>query len=174
MIFSCILFNEKVKISVKISLKFVSNKGPIQNTTALVLAKAWHQTDSRLLPVPMLTKIYDELTGCTITVQTWSSNDDFIDAFKNPGSLFFFFFYISFIWHIQTRGTFSYIQHISTYIQTISYTYISINIYTYDSQPVTHSFIFVLTNMVHIHNFLDQYPNCVWYIRPVIEYSVLP
>ena len=74
------------------------------------------------------------------------------------------FFLISFIRHIQTRGTFSYIQHISTYIQTISYTHISINIYTYDSQPVTHSFIFVLSNMVHIHNFLDQHPICVWYI----------
>ena len=47
-----------------------------------------------------------------------------------------FYIYICFIWHIQTRGTFSYIQHISTYnIQTISYTHISINIYTYDSQP---------------------------------------
>ena len=71
-------------------------------------------------------------------------------------SFFFFFFLRSFIWHIQTRGTISYIQHISTYIQTISYTHISINIYTYDSQPVTNSFIFVLSNMVHIHNFHDQ------------------
>ena len=44
------------------------------------------------------------------------------------------------------------------------YTHVSINIYAYDSQPVTHSFIFVLSNMVHIHIFLDSYPICVWYI----------
>ena len=77
---------------------------------------------------------------------------------------FYKFYLFIFIWHIQTRGTISYIQHISTYIETISYTHISINIYTHDSQPVTHSFILVLSNMVHIHNFLDQYPICVWYI----------
>ena len=127
--------------------------------------------------MPKYIKIEDILSIMSSLQPNCCLKIDFQKVDQHAGDkwlFFFFFIYISFIWHIQTRGTFSYIQHISTYIQTVSYTYISINIYTYDSQPVTHSFIFVLTNMVHIHNFLDQYPKCVWYIRPVIEYSVLP
>ena len=42
-IFTCIFLNENVKISIKISLKFVP-KGPIDNKPALAQVMAWCRT----------------------------------------------------------------------------------------------------------------------------------
>ena len=57
-IFKCIILNEKVRISIKISLKFVP-KGPIDNKSALVQVMAWHRTGDKPLPEPMLTQFTD-------------------------------------------------------------------------------------------------------------------
>ena len=47
-IFKCILLNENVQISIKISLKFVPN-GHIKNIPALVQIMAWHQLGDKPL-----------------------------------------------------------------------------------------------------------------------------
>ena len=52
-IFKCILLNENVLISMKISLKFVP-QGPINNTPALILIMAWRRTDDKPLSEPMM------------------------------------------------------------------------------------------------------------------------
>ena len=52
------LLNEKVRISIKISLKFVP-KGPIDNESALVQVMAWRRTRDKPLTEPMLTQISD-------------------------------------------------------------------------------------------------------------------
>ena len=57
-IFKCIFLNEKVRISIKISLKFVP-KGPIDNESALVQVMAWRRTGDKPLPEPMLTQFTD-------------------------------------------------------------------------------------------------------------------
>ena len=57
-IFKCIFLNEKARISIKISLKFVP-KGPIDNESALVQVMAWRRTGDKLLPEPMLTQYTD-------------------------------------------------------------------------------------------------------------------
>ena len=48
--------NENVRISIKISLKFVS-KRPIDNKSALVQVMAWRRTGEKPLPEPMLTQV---------------------------------------------------------------------------------------------------------------------
>ena len=53
-IFKCIFLNENVKISIKISLKFVPN-GPIDNKSALVQVMDWRRTGDKPLSEPMLT-----------------------------------------------------------------------------------------------------------------------
>ena len=57
-IFKCIFLNEKARISIKISLKFVP-KGPIDNESVLVQVMAWRRTGDKLLPEPMLTQFTD-------------------------------------------------------------------------------------------------------------------
>ena len=57
-IFKCIFLNENVRISIKISLKFVP-KGPIGNKSALVQVMAWRWTGNKSLPAPMLTQFID-------------------------------------------------------------------------------------------------------------------
>ena len=42
----------------RISLKFVP-KSPVDNKSALVQVMAWHQTDNKPLPEPMLTQFAD-------------------------------------------------------------------------------------------------------------------
>ena len=53
-IFKCIVMNEKFRISLWISLKFVP-RGPIKNGPALVQVMAWHWTGDKPFPEPMLT-----------------------------------------------------------------------------------------------------------------------
>ena len=57
-IFKRIFFNENVRISIKISLKFVP-KGPINNIPALVQIMAWRRTGDKPLSEPMMTQFND-------------------------------------------------------------------------------------------------------------------
>ena len=50
--------NENVRISIRISLKFVP-KGPIDNKSAFVQVMAWRRTGDKPLPEQMLTKFTD-------------------------------------------------------------------------------------------------------------------
>ena len=50
--------NEKFRILIKISLKFVPN-GPINNNPALVKIMAWHQIGDKPLSESMLTQFTD-------------------------------------------------------------------------------------------------------------------
>ena len=55
-IFKCILLNENVWISIKISLKFVP-KGPINNIPALVQIMAWRLPGDKPLSEPMMVNL---------------------------------------------------------------------------------------------------------------------
>ena len=55
-IFKCIFFNENVRISINISLKFVP-KGPIKNIPALVQIMAWRRLGDKPLFEPMLVSL---------------------------------------------------------------------------------------------------------------------
>ena len=57
-IFKCIFMNEKLRILIPISLKFVP-KGPIDNKSALVQVMAWRRTGDKPLPEPMLDEFTD-------------------------------------------------------------------------------------------------------------------
>ena len=57
-IFQHIFMNENVKISIRISLKFVP-KGPIDDKSALVQVMAWRRTGDKSLPETMLTQFTD-------------------------------------------------------------------------------------------------------------------
>ena len=52
-LFKCIYLNEKVWISIKISLKIVP-KGAINHIPALVQIMAWRRPDDKLLSEPMM------------------------------------------------------------------------------------------------------------------------
>ena len=56
--FKCIFLNETLRISNKISLKFVP-KGPINNIPALVEIMAWYRSGDKPLSEPMMVKITD-------------------------------------------------------------------------------------------------------------------
>ena len=60
-IFKCILMNEKFRILIQISLKFVP-KDPIDNKSALVQEMACGQTGDKPLPEPMLDQFTDAYT----------------------------------------------------------------------------------------------------------------
>ena len=51
--FKCLFLNENVRISIKISLKFVP-KGPINNNPALVQIMAWPRSGDKPLSEPMM------------------------------------------------------------------------------------------------------------------------
>ena len=54
--FKCIFLNENVRISIKISLKFVP-KGPINNNPALVQIMAWRWSGDKQLSEPMMVSL---------------------------------------------------------------------------------------------------------------------
>ena len=54
--FICIFLNENVRISIKISLKFVP-KGPINNIPALVQIMAWRRSGNKPLSEPMMVSL---------------------------------------------------------------------------------------------------------------------
>ena len=55
-IFKCIFLNENVRISIKISLKFVP-KGPINNIPALFQVMAWRRAGNKPLSEPMMVSL---------------------------------------------------------------------------------------------------------------------
>ena len=57
-IFKCIFMNEKICISIQISLKFIY-KGPIDNNPVSVQIMAWRRPGDKPLSEPMLTKFTD-------------------------------------------------------------------------------------------------------------------
>ena len=54
--FKCIFSNENVRITIKISMKFVP-KRPINNIPALVRIMAWHQLGNKPLSEPMVVRL---------------------------------------------------------------------------------------------------------------------
>ena len=66
-IFKCIFFNENVRISIKISLKFVP-KGPISNIPALIQIMAWRRTGDKPLSETMMVRL---LTHICVTRPQW-------------------------------------------------------------------------------------------------------
>ena len=54
--FRCIFLNENVRISIKISLKFVP-KGPINNIPSLVQIMAWRRSGDKPLSEPMMVSL---------------------------------------------------------------------------------------------------------------------
>ena len=56
--FKCIFMNEKICISIQISLKFVPN-GLLDSKMVLVQVMAWRRTGDKPLPEPILTQFPD-------------------------------------------------------------------------------------------------------------------
>ena len=54
--FKCIFLNESLRISIKISLKFVL-KGPVNNIPALVQIMAWRRPGDKPLSEPMMVRL---------------------------------------------------------------------------------------------------------------------
>ena len=65
--FKRIFLNENVRISIKISLKFVP-KGPINNNPALVQIMAWRRSGDKPLTEPMMVSL---LTHICVTRPQW-------------------------------------------------------------------------------------------------------
>ena len=65
--FKCIFLNENVRISIKISLKFVP-KGPINYNPALVQIMAWCRSGDKPLSEPMMVSL---LTHICLTRPQW-------------------------------------------------------------------------------------------------------
>ena len=65
--FKCIFLNENIRISIKISLKYVP-KVSINNNPALVLIMAWHRPGDKPLSEPMLVR---SLTQICVTRPQW-------------------------------------------------------------------------------------------------------
>ena len=70
--FKCTFLNENVRISIKISLKFVPN-GPINNNPALVQIMAWRQSGDKPLSKPMMASL---LTHICVTQPQWVNRTD--------------------------------------------------------------------------------------------------
>ena len=68
--FKRIFFNENIRISTKISLKFV-HKGLINNIPALVLIMSWRRPGDKPLSEPMLVR---SLTHICVTRPQWVNN----------------------------------------------------------------------------------------------------
>ena len=66
-IFKCIFFNENVRISIKISQKFVP-KGPISNIPALFQIMAWRRTGDKPLSETMMVRL---MTHICVTRPHW-------------------------------------------------------------------------------------------------------
>ena len=65
--FKCIFFNENVRNSIEISLKFVP-KGPINNIPALVQIMAWRRPGNKPLSEPIMVRL---LTHICVTQPQW-------------------------------------------------------------------------------------------------------
>ena len=72
-IFKCIFLNENVRISIKISLKFVP-KGPINNIPALVQIMAWRRPGDKPLSEPMVVRLLTHI--CVTRPQLVNADND--------------------------------------------------------------------------------------------------
>ena len=79
--FKRIFLNENVRISIKISLKFVP-KGPINNNPALVQIMAWRWSGDKPLSEPMMVSL---LTHICVTRPQWVN---MLSGSVSPGTLF--------------------------------------------------------------------------------------
>ena len=86
--FNRIFVNENVRISIKISLKFVP-KGPINNNPALVQIMAWRRPGDKPLSEPMMVR---SLTHICVTRPQWvkpplhRQGSDLRATFERPGN----------------------------------------------------------------------------------------
>ena len=87
-IWRCILVNEYFSILIKISLKFVP-EDPIDNEAALVQVMAWHRTDVKPLPEPMLTQFTDAYMRHHATVYSTICSDADLIKHQSSASLAF-------------------------------------------------------------------------------------
>ena len=76
-IFKWIFLNENVRISIKISMKFVP-MGPIYNISALVQIMAWHRSGDKALSEPTM---FSLLTHICVTRPQWVK---YITSFFQP------------------------------------------------------------------------------------------
>ena len=74
--FKCIFLNENVRISIKISLKFVP-KGPINNNPALVQIMAWRRSGDKPLSEPRMVCF---LTHICVTRPQWVNGNPTITS----------------------------------------------------------------------------------------------
>ena len=77
--FKCTFLNENVRISIKISLKFVP-KGPINNNPALVQIMAWRRSGDKPLSEPMMVSL---LTHICVTRPQWVNSNNFLFFINN-------------------------------------------------------------------------------------------
>ena len=85
--FKRIFLNENVRISIKISLKFVP-KGPINNNPALVQIMAWRRSGDKPLSEPMMVIL---LTHICVTRPQWVNNGTPIYGILNSYAVCLFF-----------------------------------------------------------------------------------
>ena len=78
--FKHIFLNENVRISIKISLKFVP-KGPINNNPSLVQIMAWRRSGDKPLSEPMMVSL---LTHICVTRPQWVKRQGTTIFFTNP------------------------------------------------------------------------------------------
>ena len=74
--FKRIFLNENIRISIKISLKFVS-KGQINNNPSLVQIMAWRRSGDKPLSEPMMVRL---LTHICVTRPQWVKQQPFISG----------------------------------------------------------------------------------------------
>ena len=77
--FKRIFLNENVRISIKISLKFVS-KGPINNNPALVQIMAWRRSGDKPLSEPMMVSL---LTHICVARPQWVNTHIVVFCLQN-------------------------------------------------------------------------------------------
>ena len=83
--FKRIFFNENVRISIKISLKFVP-KGPINNNPALVQIMAWRRSGDKPLSEPMMVSL---LTHICVTRPQWVNDTHLPNIILNLHWIYF-------------------------------------------------------------------------------------
>ena len=89
--FKRILMNENIRISIKISLKFLP-KGPINNIQALVQVMAWHRPGDKPLSEPMLVSLLTHI-WCVVRPQ-WVKCHQFQTLAKMAMALHIIMFFL--------------------------------------------------------------------------------
>ena len=90
-IFKCILLNQNVKISIKISLKFVP-KDPIDNIPSLVQIMAWRPTGYKPLSEPMMVRLPMHIY---VTQPQWVNTTSLANMFILQFNIYYIFYLFS-------------------------------------------------------------------------------